>query len=79
MKNRKYLSIVIVVLMMFSLVNNICESSYVKAEETNSKHVINIVWDGLSNDMFNNLKQAGLETPNIDYLIENGRYYLACF
>lgn len=42
------------------------------AESTNNKHVINIVWDGLSADLFSRLKASGLQTPNIDELINNG-------
>ena len=39
---------------------------------TSGKHVLHIVWDGLSSSLYANLKAGGLDTPNIDELVNRG-------
>lgn len=71
-KLRRFISMLLVFFVTVSLLPLLNGSNAVKAEAVNGKYVINIVWDGLSADMFNRLKASGLQTPNIDELISNG-------
>ena len=42
------------------------------AEQTPGNYVIQLVIDGLSNELFDELKASGAQTPNIDWLMEQG-------
>lgn len=72
MKNKKCLSIILILLMIFTILPVNYSSSNVKAEEKTKKYILNIIWDGLSADYYNTLKEKGLNTPNIDALMQNG-------
>ena len=69
---KKFISMLLVFFVIAGLLPVLNGSDAVEAEGANNKYVINIVWDGLSADLFNRLKASGLETPNIDELINNG-------
>jgi LPXTG-motif cell wall-anchored protein len=71
MKNKRYLSIMLILLMIFTILP-VNYRSNVKAEENTNKYVLNIIWDGLSADYYNTLKEKGLNTPNIDALVQEG-------
>lgn len=65
---KRGLALIVILLMMASII----PFKLVQAEDTIQKNVINIVVDGLSDRMYEEVKGRGVETPNIDTLIENG-------
>lgn len=71
-KFRKLISMLSVFFMIAGLLPVLNGSDVVRAGGVNGKYVINMVWDGLSADLFSRLKASGLETPNLDVLINNG-------
>lgn len=71
-KSSKLISMLLVFFVIAGLLPVINGSDTAGAAGVNGKYVINVVWDGLSADLFNRLKASGLRTPNIDELIKNG-------
>ncbi|WP_168354879.1 alkaline phosphatase family protein [Clostridium sartagoforme] len=67
-KIKRSLALVISICLILSIVP--FKSTF--AEGKNDKKVINIVVDGLSDKMYEEIKGRGVETPNIDSLISNG-------
>lgn len=52
--------------------NNEMIKSISVSAQSNGRYVINLVIDGLSDRMYDQIKASGISTPNIDALIENG-------
>ncbi|GAA0084086.1 hypothetical protein UT300007_05250 [Clostridium sp. CTA-7] len=67
-KVKRGISLIVSTLLLLSMVH--FKPTF--AEGTNNKRVINIVIDGLSDKMYEEIKERGVETPNIDLLINNG-------
>ncbi len=72
MRNKKNLSIMLMLMMIFNVLSVNFNDSNVKAEENPKRYVLNIIWDGLSADYYNALKEKGLKTPNLEALIQRG-------
>lgn len=71
MKCKRFLSRLLVVMMAFSLFTGMSVSGADQAG-VSGKYVINIIWDGLSDSLYNTLKASGGTTTNIDELIARG-------
>ncbi|MBP3886878.1 MAG: alkaline phosphatase family protein [Cellulosilyticum sp.] len=60
------------VLALSLILGNVVCGSDIDRGPTNKNYVINVILDGLGSDLFNEIKENGAQTPNLDTLIENG-------
>lgn len=67
-KNKRGLALILAI----SLILSITPSKLILADNNSEKSVINLVIDGLSDKMYEEIKSRGVDTPNIDLLISNG-------
>ncbi|WP_373205526.1 alkaline phosphatase family protein [Clostridium tertium] len=66
--NKRGLALIVAICLIISIV----PSKIILAENNSEKNVINLVIDGLSDKMYEEIKSRGVDTPNIDLLISNG-------
>lgn len=67
-KNKRGLALILAICLILS----ITPSKLILAENSSEKSVINLVIDGLSDKLYEEVKSRGVDTPNIDLLISNG-------
>uniref|UniRef100_UPI00261DD1BD hypothetical protein n=1 Tax=Clostridium sp. TaxID=1506 RepID=UPI00261DD1BD len=67
-RNKRGLALILAICLILSII----PSKLILAENKSEKSVINLVVDGLSDKMYEEIKSRGVATPNIDLLISNG-------